>query len=211
MSLSRNPALGTALVISAPSGCGKTTLARRLTREFPDFSYSVSYTTRGPRGPERDGIDYHFVDQEKFQQLISQDFFAEWAEVHGNFYGTPLHEIEELLGQGRDVLLDVDVQGARQLKEKLPGLYVFILPPSRKALEERLLRRGTDSPEVIHRRMGNAADEIAQAVLFDAWVVNDDLDEAYDELRAAFLAQRLKPSKNPDFLQELLCNWDQDQ
>ncbi|THB71624.1 MAG: guanylate kinase, partial [Desulfovibrio sp.] len=193
------------------SGCGKTTLVRRLTREFPDFSYSVSYTTRGPRGPERDGIDYHFVDQEKFQQLISQDFFAEWAEVHGNFYGTPLHEIEELLGQGRDVLLDVDVQGARQLKEKLPGLYVFILPPSRKALEERLLRRGTDSPEVIHRRMGNAADEIAQAVLFDAWVVNDDLDEAYDELRAAFLAQRLKPSKNPDFLQELLCNWDQDQ
>ena len=201
--------LGTALVISAPSGAGKTTLVHRLTREFPHFSYSVSYTTRAPREGEIDGKDYHFVSMREFQTLIEKDFFAEWAMVHNNCYGTPLGEIMDMLNQGRDVLLDVDVQGARRLKEKLPGLFVFILPPSRAALEERLLKRGTDAPEVIQTRLDNAGDEIAQAVLFDAWVVNDDLDAAYDRLRAVYIAESLRPSRCPEILQDLLQQWDE--
>lgn len=207
--MTRDPqGLGIALVISAPSGAGKTTLVHRLTEEFTHFSYSVSYTTRAPRDGEQEGVDYHFVSRQDFRDLIEEDFFAEWAEVHGNYYGTPLQDIEEMLNQGRDVLLDVDVQGARQLKAKLPGLYVFILPPSREALKERLMKRGTDEPEVIEKRLRNAGDEIAQAVLFDAWVVNDDLDTAYDELRSAYMSERLKPSRCPGVLQELLQQWD---
>jgi guanylate kinase len=202
-----NPRRGIALVVCAPSGAGKTTLVKRLLAEFSDFAYSISYTTRAPRDGEINGRDYHFVDRETFIGLRNEDFFAEWAEVHGNFYGTPLGPVRELLAAGKDLLFDIDVQGARQLRGKLDGAHVFIFPPSRAALEQRLKGRGTDSSEVVARRLNNARAEIEAAADFDYWIVNDDLDLAYAHLRSAYLAAGLKPQQRPDLLAALLRGW----
>ncbi len=199
---------GIALVVCAPSGAGKTTLVKQLLREFDRFAYSVSYTTRAPRHGEENGRDYHFVSREQFMSLEADGFFAEWAEVHGNMYGTPLAEVLEHLQSGRDVLFDVDVQGAKQLREtSLPLTFVFILPPSRVELENRLRGRGTDDPEVVNRRLHNAPSELAEAHWFDAWVINDTLERAYDELRAVYVAATCNPSARPHFLDEMLTNW----
>ncbi len=181
---------GVALVISAPSGAGKSTLTRRLTAEFPELAFSVSCTTRPPREGEVDGRDYHFLDREEFLARREAGGFAEWAEVHGNFYGTPRDAVMDNLGQGRDTVFEIDVQGAAQLRESVPGAcLVFILPPSTAELRRRLEGRGTDAPEVIRRRLDNSLGEMARADLFDYWIVNDDLDQAYDLLRAVYLAQ----------------------
>ena len=146
--------LGIALVISAPSGTGKTTLIKRLRKEFPTFGYSVSCTTRAPRDGEVDGRDYHFLSRERFVELRDQGHFAEWAEVHGNFYGTPLPPVREMLAKGQDILFDIDVQGAAQLRKNMPDArFLFILPPSVEELERRLRGRGLDSEEVILRRL----------------------------------------------------------
>lgn len=197
--------LGTALVLSAPSGAGKTTLVHRLLREFPDFGFSISCTTRAPRKGEVDGRDYHFLTRERFAQMCSEGGFAEWAEVHGNFYGTPLAPLQETLARGQDVLLDVDVQGAAQLKLSLPhAATVFILPPSLEELERRLRSRGTDSEEVIATRLGNAKREIAEARWFDSVLVNDNLDRAYESLRALYLAATLKTALNRAAIDDLL-------
>jgi guanylate kinase len=201
--------LGVLMVICAPSGTGKTTLVKRLLGEFPRFAYSVSYTTRAPRQGEENGKDYHFVNVEEFQEKLEQGFFAEWAEVHGNFYGTPLAAVREQLRAGRDLLFDIDVQGARQLKKNLgQGRYVFVFPPSRQALEDRLRARGTDDEETIARRLQNAADEMREAWQFDTWLVNDDLDTAYDLLRAAYLSETMTPAHHPRFADELLAQWE---
>ncbi len=199
--------LGLALVVCAPSGTGKTTLVKRLLAEFPNFAYSVSYTTRTPRAGEVHGRDYFFVDEEEFVRLREADFFAEWAQVHGNYYGTPLAQVLETLASGRDMLFDIDVQGARQLRSRLTGLYVFILPPSRRTLEERLQGRGTDTTAVIERRLHNAGLELHDAPSFDIWIVNDDLERASAELRAAYLAEGLRPRYRPDLLDALLAQW----
>ncbi len=199
---------GIVLVLCAPSGTGKTTLTRRLLTEFPRFAFSVSYTTRKPRNGEVDGKDYHFVTVEAFLRLRDAGFFAEWAEVHGNFYGTPLKATLDLLDEGRDVLFDIDVQGARQLRASLQrGRYVFIMPPSRDELEHRLRARGTDDEETIVRRLANAAKELREARRFDAWIVNDDLERAYDELRAAYIEETLSPECRSAFLDGLLQGW----
>lgn len=199
---------GIVLVLCAPSGTGKTTLTRRLLAEFPRFAFSVSYTTRKPRSGEADGKDYHFVTVEAFLRLRDAGFFAEWAEVHGNFYGTPLKATLDLLDEGRDVLFDIDVQGARQLRASLQrGRYVFIMPPSRDELEHRLRARGTDDEETIARRLANAAKELREARRFDAWIVNDDIDRAYDELRAAYIEETLSPECRSAFLDGLLQGW----
>ncbi|AAS95380.1 guanylate kinase [Nitratidesulfovibrio vulgaris] len=199
---------GIVLVLCAPSGTGKTTLTRRLLTEFPRFAFSVSYTTRKPRNGEVDGKDYHFVTVEAFLRLRDAGFFAEWAEVHGNFYGTPLKATLDLLDEGRDVLFDIDVQGARQLRASLQrGRYVFIMPPSRDELEHRLRARGTDDEETIARRLANAAKELREARRFDAWIVNDDLERAYDELRAAYIEETLSPECRSAFLDGLLQGW----
>ena len=199
---------GVALVVSAPSGAGKTTLIKRLLQEFPQFCYSVSCTTRPPRKGEVDGRDYHFMDREEFERRVAQGYFAEWAEVHGNLYGTPLAEVREALDAGRDMLFDIDVQGALQVKEKIPGCYVFVFPPSLDELRSRLSSRGSDDADTIARRLANARGEVEQAKHFEYWVVNDDLDEAYDELRAAYLAEALRPARRPGFLNGLLAQWD---
>ncbi|MBD5626965.1 MULTISPECIES: guanylate kinase [unclassified Desulfovibrio] len=197
---------GIALVLSAPSGAGKTTLVRRLRAEFPAIGYSVSCTTRAPREGEVNGRDYTFLSRPDFERRRAAGEFAEWAEVHGNLYGTPLAPVEAMLAEGRDALFDIDVQGAAQLKLNLEAAtFVFILPPSLTELERRLRLRGQDDEEVIERRLANARRELREAAWYDALVVNDDLDGAYDRLRAAYLAATLAPARNPRLVDSLLA------
>lgn len=199
---------GIALVLCAPSGAGKTTLAKRLLGEFPDFAFSVSCTTRAPRPGEVEGKDYSFLSPETFIRLRDQGYFAEWAEVHGNFYGTPLRQAQETLASGRDLLFDIDVQGAAQIRKTLPlAFFIFILPPSRAVLEERLRGRGSESEATIARRMANAREEIGASIQFDALIVNDSLEEAYADLCAAYRAARLAPSRLPGLVPGLLAEW----
>ena len=197
---------GIALVLSAPSGAGKTTLIHRLRAEFPGFGYSVSCTTRAPRGDEVDGRDYIFLSRQAFEQRRAAGEFAEWAEVHGNLYGTPLAPVQEMLAQGRDALFDIDVQGAAQLKLNLEAAtFIFILPPSMEELERRLRLRGQDDEASIERRLNNARQELREAAWYDALVVNDDLDAAYDRLRAAYVAATLAPARNAHLMDALLA------
>lgn len=196
---------GIALVLSAPSGAGKTTLIRRLCAEFPRLDYSISCTTRAPREKEVDGKDYIFLSRGDFEQRREAGEFAEWAEVHGNLYGTPLAPVREMLASGRDALFDIDVQGAAQLKLNLEdATFIFILPPSLAELERRLRQRGQDDEEAIERRLANARRELREAVWYDALVVNDQLDAAYDRLRSVYVAATLAPSLNPTLVDELL-------
>lgn len=197
---------GIALVLSAPSGAGKTTLIKRLLADFPHFGYSVSCTTRAPRAGEVDGKDYTFLDRAEFERLRAEDHFAEWAEVHGNLYGTPLAPTRAMLRKGQDVLFDIDVQGAIQLKRSLEeALFVFILPPSMAELERRLRSRGQDGEDIIMRRLGNARQEMLEAHWYDALVVNDELDAAYEALRSVYLAGTLAPKRNPRLVESLLA------
>jgi len=201
--------LGLFMVLCAPSGAGKSTLIRRLCAEFPSLSFSISATTRAPRTGETPGVDYHFLSRDAFLAWREAGKLAEWAEVHGNFYGTPADPVREALAAGRDMLFDVDVQGAAQLRTSLgPGAYVFILPPSRAELSRRLSGRGTDSPEVVAKRLAAAQKELSEAPLFDYWVENADLDTAYADLRAVYLAERHRPRYHPELLQELLSQWE---
>jgi guanylate kinase len=199
---------GIALVICAPSGAGKTTLIKRLLREFPRFAFSVSCTTREPRPNEKQGVDYDFVSAEEFHWRRDAGYFAEWAEVHGHFYGTPLEATRSLLSQGRDVLFDIDVQGASQLRRTLPGArLIFILPPSRRELERRLRERGTETPESLRERLRVAGTELMQAYWFNSWIINDDLERAWQELRAEYIAATLSPLLRPSFANMLLDEW----
>lgn len=200
---------GLMLVISAPSGAGKSTLIRHLTENFNNFSFSVSCTTRAPRPGEKDGREYHFLEQQEFLRRRDAGYFAEWAEVHGNFYGTPRQATEELLAAGRDVIFDIDVQGARQLRENMQqGCYVFIFPPSRQVLEARLTSRGTDSPESVARRLAAARMEIEASQQFDHWVINDDLARAQDALRAIYVAEKTRPRYHRNWHALLRNQWE---
>jgi guanylate kinase len=202
---------GLLLVISAPSGTGKSTLIRRLCLEFPRLAFSISYTTRPPRTGEVGGREYHFVSQKDFASLREQDVLAEWANVHGQYYGTPRPAILDMLAQGRDVLFDIDVQGARQLRKTFPqGAFLFLLPPSRQTLEARLRGRGTEDPETLTRRLGNARREIEHADFFDFLIVNDDLEQAYQELRAVYLTEGLRSCYNAHLSKTILATWDKD-
>ncbi|HUS65083.1 MAG TPA: guanylate kinase [Kofleriaceae bacterium] len=191
---------GILIIISSPSGAGKTTLARRLLGEFPDVSFSVSYTTRPPRVNERDGVDYFFVDGEKFRGMVERGEFAEYAEVHGNRYGTARAVVESALASGRDMVFDVDWQGGRALAYQWPNdmLRVFILPPDLATLEQRLRRRATDAEEVIQRRLRVAIDELQHTVEYEHRIVNDDIDRAYATLRAIYLVRRHGEALHPD-------------
>ncbi|SFJ44261.1 guanylate kinase [Desulfomicrobium apsheronum] len=200
--------VGMMLVISAPSGTGKSTLIRRLTAEFSAFTFSVSCTTRAPRPGEVDGREYHFLTREEFELRRDENFFAEWAEVHGNLYGTPRQTTMDLLANGRDVIFDIDVQGARQIKNNMgQGCYVFVFPPSREALEARLNGRGTDSEATIIRRLAAARDEIADSRWFDHWIVNDNLNLAYEQLRAIYVAEKTKPAYQESWQAALIRQW----
>jgi guanylate kinase len=184
---------GLILILSAPSGAGKTSLCRELFKTFPDMKESISFTTRAPRGGEVDGEAYHFVSHEVFDQMVADDAFAEWAEVHGNKYGTALKTLEEARKNGVNLVLDIDCQGARTLKEQFAGgVYVFIMPPSMTELRRRLEYRSTDAPEVIERRIARAADEIKESRWYDYIILNDDFDVASRELAAIVIAYRRK-------------------
>ena len=179
------------LVISSPSGAGKTTLTHRLLQEFPELRFSVSHTTRQPRSNEVDGQDYHFIDKKGFRELVDQGSFAEWAEVHGNLYGTSVTEIDRAQSDGKHgILFDVDYQGARQIKEKFPeAVGVFILPPSMNELRRRLDSRGSDDEESRRIRFQKAREEIEHYPFFDYMIVNDELQQALAELRGILLAE----------------------
>ncbi len=179
------------LIISSPSGAGKTTLTHRLLQEFPELRFSVSHTTRKPRANEVDGQDYHFVDKATFKRLIDEGSFAEWAEVHGNLYGTSITEIERAQSDEKQgVLFDVDYQGARQIKEKFPeAVGVFILPPSMEELRRRLDSRGSDDEKSRRRRFQKAREEIGHYPFFDYMIVNEELQQALAQLRGIVLAE----------------------
>ena len=181
----RAPRRGSLLVLSAPSGAGKTTLVKALMTRDPSLRFSISYTTRPPRPGEIDGKDYCFVDRARFQEMINQGEFLEHAEVFGNCYGTSLAQVESLRTAGHDVLLEIDWQGARQIRANAPDCRtVFIMPPSVAELERRLRTRATDSEDVIRRRLGQALDDMAHWAEFGFVVVNEHLDEAVDGLIA---------------------------
>ncbi|HEU4619080.1 MAG TPA: guanylate kinase [Gammaproteobacteria bacterium] len=174
---------GRLVVLAAPSGAGKTTLVRSLLARRPDLEFSVSYTTRPKRKSEIEGRDYFFVDERRFKEMVDRDEFLEHARVFDHWYGTGRRHVEELLDSGRDVLLEIDWQGARQVRARAPdALTVFILPPNAEALETRLRTRGTDSPEVVERRLRDALGDMSHWQEFDYVVVNDDLERAADEL-----------------------------
>ena len=192
-------------VVSAPSGAGKTTLCDAILETFPDMGRSISYTTRSPRGKERHGVDYHFVSDEAFSTMVRDDAFAEWAEVHGHRYGTAKAALRSSSEEPVDVILEIDVQGAGQIRDqKLPGVYVFILPPSLDVLEARLRGRGTEDEAALRRRLTAAREEIRHAHRFDYIIVNDRLDEAVDRFRSIVTAERsrsdrLAPRLEPKF------------
>lgn len=176
---------GRLFVLSAPSGTGKTTLCRRILPVFPDMKYSVSYTTRPPRNGETEGKDYHFIPREKFEQMIRENKWAEWAKVHGNYYGTSAELLEKDLYAGHDVLLDIDVNGARQIIRRFPeSVPVFLMPPSMEELYRRLQQRGSDQPEIIGKRLKAAQQEMACRNEYRHVVINDDLEETVEKLAA---------------------------
>lgn len=184
--------VGNLFVIAAPSGAGKTSLVRGLVAEDTRLKVSISHTTRAPRPGEIDGEHYHFTTPEHFRALIAADRLLEHAEVHGNYYGSARDQLEAAFAAGRDVILEIDWQGARQIRERFPACVgIFILPPSRDALLERLRNRGQDSAEVIARRIANARGEMAHATEFDYLVINDRFDDALADLRAVIRAVRL--------------------
>jgi guanylate kinase len=197
---------GLLFVVSSPSGAGKTTLCNRLRQEFPQLGFSVSYTTRTPRAGERDGVDYHFVDQSTFQEMIARDEFAEYAMVHGNMYGTSAKLVRQTIIDGKDLLFDVDYQGGRRLKDVFTSdvVLVFILPPSIRALEERLRRRATDADDVIERRLRVAREELRHYAEYDFLVMNDDLERAYDALRAVYLSSQHRTSRQSAVAESVL-------
>jgi guanylate kinase len=187
---------GLLFVISAPSGAGKTSICRELLVRHPGLIESISYTTRPMRAGETSGVDYHFVPRNRFEQMVADGAFVEWAEVHGNCYGTARETLQRACAVGQDVLLDIDVQGAAQLRASgLDGVFIFILPPDMATLRRRLAGRNTDSVEAIERRMANAVTEIRDAVNFDYLVVNDDLARAIVTVESIVIAEQVRKER----------------
>jgi guanylate kinase len=198
MSNDRTPRRGVLLIVASPSGAGKTSLCRRLMADHGNLELSISMTTRGIRPGEVADRDYHFVTPEAFQELIDQDAFLEWADVHGSRYGSPRAPIDKALEEGRDVLFDIDWQGAAQIAAKCPedAVRVFILPPSLEELRRRLVTRSQDAEDVIERRIKNAKGEIEHSDVFDYVFVNDDFDRSYAELAHIYHAERSRRFRN---------------
>ncbi len=196
---------GNLFVISAPSGSGKTTLVRRLLDTLDDVQFSISFTTRSVRGSERDGIDYHFIAEESFRSKIEEGEFLEWAEVHGNLYGTSKTETERIRAGGEDILMDVDVQGAMQVRKAQPdAVTLFIMPPSFGVLEERLRGRRQDSDKVIEGRLDEARHEIHYYKDYDYVLVNDSVERTSELFKAIVLAERMRPHLLQDRIRPIL-------
>lgn len=188
---------GKLFVLSAPSGGGKTTLYNAVKKKFPNLRYSISYTTRKPRGDERHGVDYFFITEEEFKDKIRDNEWLEWALVHGNYYGTSKTRIEGFLRQGEDILLDIDVQGTRQIVQSYPdSTTIFIMPPSLAVLKTRLVNRGLDDPKTIETRLKNAKHEIAQKDFYQYVIINDDISKAVRQLISIIESHRKSVSAN---------------
>ncbi|WGE32791.1 guanylate kinase [Actinobacillus genomosp. 2] len=201
--------LGNLYILSAPSGAGKSSLINALLADLPrsEVQLSISHTTRNPRPGEEYGVHYYFTDHTDFKALIEKGHFLEWAEVFGNYYGTSLPMIEQSLEKGIDVFLDIDWQGARQIREKVPNVKtIFILPPSREELEKRLIGRGQDSAETIANRMAEAISEMSHYKEFDYVIVNDDFQTALNDLKAILTAERLKQDAQAVRFKDLITN-----
>jgi guanylate kinase len=200
----------TVFIISAPSGSGKSTLVSRLLNEVGGLAFSVSYTTRKPRGNEVDGGAYHFIDRAEFEERIARGEFLESADVFGHYYGTHTSALERAEKQAQDLVLDIDVQGAAQLKKRIPGaVTIFVLPPSREILEQRLRARSQDSDEVMRRRLANATREIRKYRLYDYVLVNNDLTPAAETLKAIVLAERVRRVRVEEKIRPILDSFGQ--
>jgi guanylate kinase len=205
----KNSKTGTLYIFSAPSGAGKTSLVKALLESTDDIVVSVSHTTRDKRPGEEEGVHYHYIDIPRFEKMVEENAFLEHARVFDNYYGTSQQSVEQQLANGLDVILEIDWQGARQVRERMGGISVFILPPSLQALEDRLTGRGQDGSEIIARRMQDAVNETCHYIEYDYIVVNDDFDQALGELRAIVIAQRLTRARQQlalaDLLTDLTC------
>ena len=200
----------TVFIISAPSGSGKSTLVSRLLNETENLTFSVSYTTRRPRGAEIDGQAYHFIDRQEFERRVQTQEFLEHADVFGNYYGTHVSVLEIARKQGKDLVLDIDVQGAAQLKKRIPdAVSIFVLPPSREILEQRLRARSQDAEAVIIRRLADAAREIRDYRLYDYVLVNNDLNLAVETLKAIVRAERVRRIRVEEKIQPILDTFSQ--
>jgi guanylate kinase len=200
---------GLIFIISAPSGAGKTTLLRKVMEELPGLRFSVSCTTRPPRGSERDGEDYHFISPSLFQKMVERNEFLEWAEVLGNRYGTARENINILKSEGIDLILDIDTQGAKQVvAQNEPAILIYILPPSLESLRERLTKRGLDSPERIQFRLANAKRDMEEARRYHYVILNDRIEETVEKLKAIIMAERCRKKKTA-LLEEKMNQWEE--
>ncbi|MCX7780352.1 MAG: guanylate kinase [Negativicutes bacterium] len=192
---------GVLIVLSGPSGTGKGTICKQLLRSYPNLHYSVSATTRAPREGEIDGVNYWFVSKDDFMMMVESDELLEWAEVYGNFYGTPRRYVQQQLDSGKDVVLEIDIQGAMQIKSKFPqGVFIYIIPPSLDELANRIYRRGTDSPDSIRQRLSCASSELAYACQYHYVVVNDSVEAAVKKIEAILTAEKCKVDRNSDLI-----------
>lgn len=199
---------GNLIVVSAPSGAGKSSLAGRVLNRVQDLRFSISYTTREPRGDEQHAVDYYFVSEEEFLAMCERDEFLESAEVHGHLYGTHEQQVEEMLSQGFDVMLDIDVQGAEQVRRRVPeAILIFVLPPSREILEARLRARNLNEAADVERRLRNAGIEVQLYERFDYVVLNDDLDRALARLESIIVAERCRPERQRNRIESIITTF----
>ncbi len=198
-------AKGLLFVVSAPSGAGKTTICNKAINFFPTLKTSVSYTTRKPREGEKEGVDYYFTSEEDFEDMKKEGEFLEYATVHGNMYGTSAKEVNNMFDQGLDVLFDIDVQGAQQIKEReQDAVFIFLLPPSLQACEERLKKRGDDTDEEILLRLERARKEVENAHLYDYLIINDTIDKAFEKFKSIIIAEKNKTKRVKSLLDKIL-------
>ncbi|MGI5875347.1 MAG: guanylate kinase [Dethiobacteria bacterium] len=202
---------GLLLIISGPSGVGKNTICQGLCERIPNLYYSISITTRPPRPGEEEGVNYYFVKEEHFKRLRDEHALLEWAKVYGHYYGSPSRQIEKERNKGRDVILEIDIQGAKKIRENVQeGIYIFLVPPSMKALWQRISTRGTDTPEAMKMRFTAACRELKEAMNYDYVVVNDHIMETVKFLEAIIMAEKCRPGRNKGIIEKLLEEGDDD-